>query len=74
MYATCSLLTDENEQIAAAFSAQYPDLVPVDARQVLEQAGVENAGDLTTPLGHLRLWPNRHATDGFYAAAWERKA
>lgn len=74
VYATCSLLTDENEQIAAAFTEQYKDLVPVNAREVLEQAGVERAGELTTDLGHLRLWPNRHATDGFYAAAWEKKA
>jgi len=29
---------------------------------------------LTTPLGHLRLWPHRHHTDGFYAAVWEKKA
>ena len=23
--------------------------------------------------GYLRLWPNRHATDGFFAAVWQRR-
>jgi len=22
---------------------------------------------------YLRLWPHRHATDGFFAAVWNRK-
>ena len=74
VYATCSLLQDENEEIVAAFSEEHKDLVPVHAGEILTQAGVENADQLVTPLGHLRLWPHRHATDGFYAAAWEKKA
>ena len=40
----------------------------------LEKAGVAQAETLVTEAGHLRLWPHRHTTDGFYAAAWERKA
>lgn len=74
VYATCSLLQDENEEIVAAFSEEHKDLVPVHAGEILTQAGVENADTLVTPLGHLRLWPHRHATDGFYAAVWEKKA
>jgi 16S rRNA (cytosine967-C5)-methyltransferase len=23
---------------------------------------------------YLRLWPHRHATDGFFAAVWQKKS
>ena len=74
VYATCSLMPAENEVIAQAFAEAHPDFVQVDAREKLEQAGVTQAESLVTPLGHLRLWPHLHATDGFYAVAWEKKA
>jgi 16S rRNA (cytosine967-C5)-methyltransferase len=74
VYATCSLMPAENEVIAKAFSEAHPDFVQLDAREKLEQAGVTQAESLVTPAGHLRLWPHRHATDGFYAVAWEKKA
>jgi 16S rRNA (cytosine967-C5)-methyltransferase len=64
----------ENEVVAAFFSEQHPEMIPVSAREALEQNGVTDAEALVTPLGHLRLWPHRHATDGFYAAVWEKKA
>ncbi|MFT3855968.1 MAG: RsmB/NOP family class I SAM-dependent RNA methyltransferase [Aquabacterium sp.] len=74
VYATCSLMPAENEVVAAAFAAEHPDFEQVDTREKLEQAGVTQAEALVTPAGHLRLWPHRHATDGFYAVAWEKKA
>ncbi|WP_298014834.1 RsmB/NOP family class I SAM-dependent RNA methyltransferase [uncultured Aquabacterium sp.] len=74
VYATCSLIPAENEVIADAFTAAHPDFVPLDAKEKLELAGVPDASSLVTPAGHLRLWPHVHATDGFYAAAWEKKA
>jgi 16S rRNA (cytosine967-C5)-methyltransferase len=74
VYATCSLMPAENEVIANAFSESHPDFVLLDAKEQLEKAGVAQAETLVTEAGHLRLWPHRHATDGFYAAAWERKA
>ncbi len=73
VYATCSLMPAENEVIANAFTASHPDFEPVHAQEALTQAGVPNAEQLVTEAGHLRLWPHRHATDGFYAAAWVRK-
>lgn len=74
VYATCSLMPAENEVIANAFSESHPEFVQLDAREILEKMGVDQAESLVTPAGHLRLWPHRHATDGFYAVAWERKA
>ena len=73
VYATCSVIPDENEGIADAFTAAHPDFVPLNAAEALEAAGVENAAGLATSAGHLRLWPHLHATDGFYAAVWQKK-
>ena len=74
VYATCSVLPQENELIAQAFSQAHPDFVPLNAAQTLEQLKVEGAAGLCTEGGdYLRLWPHRHATDGFFAAAWVRK-
>jgi 16S rRNA (cytosine967-C5)-methyltransferase len=33
---------------------------------------VDNADQLVQG-DFLRLWPHRHATDGFFAAAWQRR-
>jgi 16S rRNA (cytosine967-C5)-methyltransferase len=72
VYATCSLLPAENEDIAREFSAARPEFEPLDAAVLLEQAQVPQAGTLVSE-GFLRLWPHRHATDGFFAAAWQRR-
>jgi 16S rRNA (cytosine967-C5)-methyltransferase len=74
VYATCSLLRDENEGVAQAFSAAHPDLRAVPAQEALEQLKVEQAAQLCSGEGglYLRLWPHRHATDGFFAAVWEK--
>ena len=77
VYATCSVLPQEDEAIAEAFSAANPEFVPLQARDILAHAKVEHAADLCTgPLTggeYLRLWPHRHGTDGFFAAVWQRK-
>jgi len=77
VYATCSVLPEENEAIAEAFSAANPDFVPQDAAELLQGLKVEGFEELCAggPDGRrfLRLWPHRHATDGFFAAVWNRK-
>ncbi|MES2183485.1 MAG: RsmB/NOP family class I SAM-dependent RNA methyltransferase [Pseudomonadota bacterium] len=77
VYATCSILPEENEAIAAAFSAENPDFELLDAAGELARLKVPDAAKLCSgPVSgaeYLRLWPHLHATDGFFAAAWTRK-
>jgi 16S rRNA (cytosine967-C5)-methyltransferase len=75
VYATCSLMPEENEAIAQAFGEAHPAFVPLDAGALLESAHVDQAALLTTgdaPNRFLRLWPHRHGTDGFFAAIWQK--
>ena len=72
VYATCSLLQGENEVIADAFSAErMRDFKPMAVESLLGDAHVARA-DMLVSGPHLRLWPHRHGTDGFFAAVWQR--
>jgi 16S rRNA (cytosine967-C5)-methyltransferase len=77
VYATCSLLPQENELIAQAFSRQHPEFEVLAAGDVLDKLKIEGAENLCSGgeagIDYLRLWPHRHATDGFFAALWTRK-
>ena len=77
VYATCSVLPQENEAIAAAISLGNPDFEPMDVGEVLSGLKVEDAASLChggdNKLLYLRLWPHRHHTDGFFAAVWVKK-
>ena len=66
VYATCSVLPEENEAIADAFHAAHPEFKPVAADAVLA------VHKITLDAGaRLRLWPHVHGTDGFFAAVFE---
>lgn len=73
VYATCSVLEEENEAVAAAFEVQQGRAFePLPAQRLLEEARVAHAERLVSGP-YLRLWPHRHGTDGFFAAAWQRR-
>ena len=72
VYATCSVLPQENEDIANAFSAAHPDFVQLPVLDELTRLKVANPQNLCSGQ-FLRLWPHRHGTDGFFAAIWVRK-
>ena len=77
VYATCSVLPAENESIADAFTAANSEFTPLDVGDVLTHLKVVDASKLCSGgengLKHLRLWPHRHGTDGFFAAIWQKK-
>lgn len=69
VYATCSLLPEENEAIVEAFLAAHPEYKLVPASQALQDARIPlEMGD------YLKLQPQVHGTDGFFAAVVERTA
>ncbi len=67
VYATCSLLMEENEMQVAGFLQRHPDFAVVP---------LPRAWPLDTPVpcpsDYLSLTPARHGTDGFFAAVLER--
>jgi 16S rRNA (cytosine967-C5)-methyltransferase len=77
VYATCSLLPQENEEIARAFTQANKEFTPLAAGEILSNLKVAEAADLCSGgesgADYLRLWPHRHRTDGFFAAAWVKK-
>jgi len=67
VYATCSILREENEAVADAFVAMHNDFKPLSSTTLLA------AQKITLDTGErLRSWPQVHGTDGFFAAAFER--
>ena len=77
VYATCSPLPQENEEVAKVFSEASTDFFALDPAQILTELKLNDAQSLCqrAPDGvnYLRLWPHLHATDGFFAAVWEKR-
>ena len=71
VYATCSILREENEAIAEAFSAANEAFTLLETGPLLTHLGVEHAEKLCSGP-YLRLWPYLHQTDGFFAAVWQK--
>lgn len=66
VYATCSMLPEENEAQVEAFVAAHPAFRVVPLREAAPELRAEVDGD------YLSLTPARHDTDGFFAAVMER--
>lgn len=64
VYATCSLARAEDEAVAESFLAAKPYFKLVPAAQIVPAEVCEGP--------YLRTFPNRHGTDGFFAAVMER--
>ena len=82
MYATCSLLRQENEDVAAWFTAAYAAEFEPWPLDDAEPHGVDTALARTRPPQGLprterrherTLLPHRTSTDGFYVARWRRR-
>lgn len=68
VYATCSVLPEENEDQVAAFLADNPEFTLLDASSIVR----DRCENLTLPGPFLSMRPDRHGTDGFFAAVMER--
>ena len=68
IYATCSVVEDENERVVTRFLAERDDFVRVPAKEIWGKPRAEAAGDGLS----LRLYPHTHDTDGFFAAVLRR--
>lgn len=65
LYATCTLLRRENEDVAVWFTDNHRDFT-------LEPFVLPSPMGQTD--GMVTLWPHRHGTDGFFIAKFRRKA
>ena len=67
IYATCSILEEENERVVERFAQEVSGFAAMSCAEILAQQKI--------PLqtgNYLRLWPHLHGTDGFFAAAFAR--
>jgi len=76
VYATCSLLPQENQGIAENFLAKHPEFEVLPAAEALKSLFPNDK----LPLGCItdnpwwQLWPHIHGTDGFFGAIFQKKA
>ena len=69
VYATCSVLREENEAIVESFLESHPQFALGDAAAELKRANVAlDTGAM------LKLYPHVHGCDGFFAAILDRAA
>ncbi len=70
VYATCSMLPEENEEQIARFLETHPDFAVKPIAEVWAEEGLGEPPGGGGP--YLRLTPARHDTDGFFAAVMTR--
>ncbi|MGH8518822.1 MAG: RsmB/NOP family class I SAM-dependent RNA methyltransferase [Panacagrimonas sp.] len=68
VYATCSLLEEENDAVADHFQGGHPEFKALSCTELLAAQRIA-----LDPGPRLRLWPHIHGTDGFFAAAFMRE-
>lgn len=67
VYATCSLLREENEDIVEEFISRHPDFSVVDCQQALD------AHNIPLKSGpYLHVFPHKQGCDGFFGAVLQR--
>lgn len=72
VYATCSLLATENQDVIESFVAERPEFAVVPAAEVLQAQGIAiDHAERFAPW--FVMLPHLHGTDGFFAAVLERR-
>lgn len=69
VYATCSVLSEENENVVERFLANNRNFEQLGAYDILKRQRIGLNGDGKA----LKLLPHLHHTDGFFAAVFARK-
>ncbi len=73
IYATCSILPDENEHQIEWFLKQYSEFNAMPISQIWERViGTDCPKNAISNDTYLSLTPARHNTDGFFVAVLER--
>jgi 16S rRNA (cytosine967-C5)-methyltransferase len=70
IYATCTVMEDENARVIERFLAERDDFTLVPVKELWGRARVTELGQADD--GFLRLSPAQHDTDGFFAAVLRR--
>ena len=69
VYATCSILREENQEVVEDFLGNNVQFALRPAGEILKRERI------ALEMGeYFELWPHRHGTDGFFAAVMERRA
>jgi len=75
IYATCSILAEENERQIEDFLEWFGGFRVIPVKQVWEETiGGASPADPARDGDFLRLTPHRHGTDGFFVAVLEKRA
>jgi 16S rRNA (cytosine967-C5)-methyltransferase len=69
VYATCSLLRGENEEVIDWFLSTHPEFSLQPAALIMEKHGIK----IDVPAEFLTLLPHRTWTDGFFASVMRRE-
>lgn len=73
VYATCSILREENQAQIEQFLASSPDFEVLPVHEVLSKQNI-SITNLNLESPYLQLLPHQHQTDGFFAAVLRKKA
>ena len=65
VYATCTVLSRENEDVVRSFLQGHPEFRP-------EELSFPSAFGIRSRDGMITLWPHLHGTDGFFIARMKR--
>lgn len=73
VYATCSMIRRENQDVVEVFLAAHPEWHLVPALEVLAQQGITFDPEAAKRFGdYFQMLPHVHNTDGFFAAVLVR--
>ena len=74
VYATCSLLREENQAAIEAFLETHPEFEQLDATEILLKQGVELPQCTRDQAPYFVMAPHQSGTDGFFGAVLQKKS